>query len=219
MYEFLTATANLPFAVALAMMLGLVVLELLGFLTGLGVSDFLDGLLPEFGDVDADADGLSLVDRFAGWLLFGKVPALILFAVFLTVFGFFGLALQGVLLTLTGFMLPGWLAALAVFPLSLPLVRWTGLGIARVLPRDETQVASRRSLLGHVGTIVIGSARRGFPAQAKVRDDVGQTQYVMVEPELADDAFHAGDAVLLKSQNGAVFGVVRPEHPELATDP
>ena len=216
MYAFLTAAPNLPFAVALAMMLGLVLLELIGFLTGMGVSDFLDGLLPDVGEPDVDVGGASLVDRFAGWMLFGKVPALILFAVFLTVYGFIGLAVQGMLLSFTGFMLPAWLAAIAVFPLALPFVRWTGMGIARVLPRDETQVASRRSLLGHVGTIVIGSARRGSPAQAKVRDEVGQTQYVMVEPETEADEFHAGDAVLLKSEHGAVFGVVRPDHPALS---
>jgi hypothetical protein len=91
-------------------------------------------------------------------------------------------------------------------------VRLVALGISRVLPRDETEVASRRSLLGHVGTIVIGTARRGSPAQAKVRDEVGQTQYVMVEPEHDDEVFTAGEPVLLRTQRApAVFGVTRPD--------
>jgi hypothetical protein len=216
MYEFLTASANLPFTVALAVMLLLLLIEVVGFISGLGLSDFIDGLLPDMADADgAELAGASVGDRFLGWLLLGKVPALILFAVFLTGFGLIGLLLQWTLLALAGFMLPGWLAALIALPLSLPWVRVVGTGIARVLPRDETQVTSRRSLVGHVATIVIGSARRGSAAQAKLRDGYGQTHYVMVEPREAGDEFHAGDAVLLIAQAGALFHVIRPDHPGL----
>lgn len=212
MPDFIAASGNLPFTVALAVMALLLVIEILGFLAGVGVSDFLHGHMPEFGDADgAEIAGGSFADRFLGWLLLGRVPALILLAIFLCVFGLIGLGLQGVLRSSFGGALPGWIAALVVFPLSLPFVRIIGLGLARVLPRDETQVASRRSLLGHVGTIVIGTARRGSPAQAKVRDDVGQSQYVMVEPIDEGDAFAAGDHVLLRTQQGAVFGVTRPD--------
>ena len=52
MLEFLTAPGNLPFSVALAVMLMLLMVEIFGLFTGLGASDFLDGLLPEFGDAD-----------------------------------------------------------------------------------------------------------------------------------------------------------------------
>ena len=208
MPDFLTAAGNLPFTVALAVMLLLLVVEIIGFIAGLGVSDFLHAHLPEFGD----ADGAEVAgDKFLGWLLLGRVPALILLAIFLCSFGLLGLALQGVLRGTSMGALPGWLAALIVLPLSLPFVRVIGLALARVLPRDETQVASRRSLMGHVGTIVIGTARRGSPAQAKVRDEVGQVQYVMVEPLDDDDAFAAGEPVLLRTQQGAVFGVTRPD--------
>ena len=216
MIEFLTASSNLPFSVALALMLLLLILELIGFVAGLGLSDLLHGHLPEFADADgAEVAGDSVARGFIGWLGIGRVPALIVLALFLTGFGLLGLALQALTLSWFGSLLPAWIAAPIAFFLALPWVRVSSLMLGRVLPRDETQVATRRSLLGHVGTIVIGSARRGSPAQAKVRDDVGQTQYVMVEPVAADDEFHAGDAVLLKTQNGALFGVVRPDHPGL----
>jgi hypothetical protein len=217
MFEFLTAPATLPFAVALAIMAMLVVVELVGLMFGATASDLLDGLLPEFGDADgAELAGASLADRFMGWLHFGKVPALILLAVFLTGFGFLGLALQGALHTLTSAMLPGWLAAIAVFPLTLPWVRVVGSGIARAMPRDETQVVSRSALVGRVATIVIGTARRGSPAQAKVRDQHGQAHYVMVEPDQDEDSFSAGEAVLLVAEAGPNFRVIRNDNPALS---
>ena len=59
---------------------------------------------------------------------------------------------------------------------------------------------------------MIGTARRGSPAQAKVRDEVGQTQYVMVEPEHDGEEFGAGEPVLLHSRRSeVVFGVTRPD--------
>lgn len=211
--SFLTAPGNLPFSVALGMMLVLLVVEIIGFVAGLGVSDWLHAHLPELGDADGAEIGASgAFDKFLGWLMVGRVPALILLAIFLSVFGLLGLGMQGVLRDAIGHALPGWLAALIVFPLSLPVVRIVALGVSRLLPRDETEVASRRSLLGHVGTIVLGTARRGSPAQAKVRDEVGQMQYVMVEPEADDAQFGAGDAVLLRTRRSdTVFGVTRPD--------
>lgn len=218
MFDFLTAGPNLPFAVALALMLLLAAVELIGFALGLGASDFLDGLLPEFDGADgSELAGASLADRFMGWLHFGKVPVLILLAVFLTGFGFLGLALQGVIHAVTGAMLPGWLAAVAVVPLALPWVRIVGGGVARVMPRDETQVVSRSALVGRVATIVIGTARAGSPAQAKVRDQHGQTHYVMVEPDQAEDSFGAGEAVLLIAETGATYRVIRNDNPALSS--
>jgi hypothetical protein len=206
MTAFLTAPSNLPFSVALALMLLLVLVELVGFLAGLGVSDLLHGHLPEFAEADgAEVTSESVAGRFMGWLGIGRVPALIVLALFLTGFGLLGLVVQALAVAWFGTLLSAWVAAPAAFFLALPWVRVSSLVLGRVLPRDETQVASRRSLVGHVATIVIGHARAGSPAQAKVRDDVGQTQYVMVEPESADTEFAAGDAVLLVAQAGALF--------------
>ena len=81
MLEFMTASANLPFTIALAMMALLTVLELLGFAFGASVSGLLDGwfdLDVNVGDVDgSELAAHSLADRFMGWIHFGKVPVLI----------------------------------------------------------------------------------------------------------------------------------------------
>src|SRR5688572_15395914 len=110
MSEFLLAPQNFPFAVALAIMALLTILEFLAIVFAGQTSHVLDGLLPEMhlGDVDgSEIAAASFLDRFLGWLHFGKVPVLMLLALFLLGFGFSGLALQGVLRNMTGFMLPG----------------------------------------------------------------------------------------------------------------
>lgn len=216
MFEFLTAASNLPFAVALALMALLLAVELIGFVAGLGISDFLAGHLPEFAEADgAEVASDSVALRFMGWLGIGRVPALIVLALFLSGFGVLGLALQAVVVGSTGALLPALIAAPIALLLALPFVRLSSLALGRVLPRDETQVASRRSLVGHVATIVIGRARVGSPAQAKLRDEVGQTQYVMVEPVTPDEEFQTGESVLLVAQHGASFHARRPDHPAL----
>jgi hypothetical protein len=178
MTDFLLAPQNLAFAVALAIMLLLTAFEFLAMIFAGSSSVVLDGLLPEFDLGDADGSELAasnLLDRFLGWLHFGKVPVLMLLAVFLLSFGFFGLALQGVVQGVTGFLLPGWLAVLVVFPATVPMVRVGGSILARIMPRDETQVVSSNSFIGQVATIVLGTARTASPAQARLRDRHGQS--------------------------------------------
>lgn len=217
MLDFITAGSNLPFTIALAMMMMLALLEVLGFLFGLSTSGFLDGLFDfEIGDADgSELASLSLADRFMGWLHFGKVPVLILIAVFLISFGGAGLIVQGLVWAVIGLLLPWWLAVAIVLPLSLPCVRVFGGTLARVLPKDETQVVSQASMIGRVATVVLGTARKGSAAQARVRDQHGQNHYVMLEPDETDIEFNAGDSVLLVAQAGAVYRAIKNDNPAL----
>lgn len=219
MSDFLLAPQNFPFAVALAIMALLTLLEFLAIVFAGHTSHVLDGMLPELhlGDVDGSEIAVaSWLDRFLGWLHFGKVPVLMLLALFLLGFGFMGLALQGVLRNTIGWMLPGWLAALAVLPVTLPFVRIGGAVLAKVMPRDETQSVSAQSFIGQVATIVLGTARTGHAAQARLRDKHGQSHYVMVEPDQDDEQFDAGEAVLIVSQAGPTYRVIRADNAALA---
>lgn len=212
MNEFLSAGPNLPFSVALAMMLIMAAIEGVGFLLGLGVFDFLDGLAPEvdFDSVDSsELAGMSLADRFMGWLHFGRVPVLILLVVFLTSFGVIGLGLQGTMAHFSGHLMPGALASAIAFPASLPPVRWFGGMLAKVLPKDETYVVSQDALVGRVATIVLGTARAASPAQARTRDEHATTHYVMVEPDDADESFAQGEQVLLVSRQASTYRAIR----------
>jgi len=219
MFDFLLAPQNFPFDVALAIMALLTLFEFLAIVLAGHTSAALDGLFPELhlGDVDGSEIAVSsFLDRFLGWLHFGKVPVLMLLALFLLGFGFSGLALQGLLHNSIGLMLPGWLASLAVLPVTFPVVRIGGTVLAKVMPRDETQSVSAQSFVGQVAKIVLGTARTGHAAQARLKDKHGQSHYVMVEPDQDDEQFEAGEAVLIVSQAGPTYKAIRADNALLA---
>ena len=60
------------------------------------------------------------------------------------------------------------------FVASLPIVRISGGALGRVIPRDETTAVSIESLVGRIATVVSGTARAGYPAQARVTTEHGQ---------------------------------------------
>ncbi len=68
MLELLTAPQNVPFAVALASMLVIAVVESAGLMLGGGVSEALDSMLPEIDDASSAAPATSAFSRFLGWL-------------------------------------------------------------------------------------------------------------------------------------------------------
>ncbi len=212
--EFLFATSNIAFSVALVVLILLIALEL-GM--GGGLTEYLDTLVP---DLEVGADGQligtdSLPTRLLGWLRAGKVPMLMLIAIFLGIFGVGGLLLQYACVTFGIGLLPGLLAAPLMFILAMPFVRVAASLLGDLLPRDETQVLSQKDLIGRIAVIVIGSARRGSAAQAKLRDEFRTTHYLMVEPVDDHDVFEQGQEVLLMARHGAHYRAARVEVPAL----
>jgi len=202
---FLLQDQNLLFTGALVLMLMIAVLEGVMTLIGIGISDLLDNILPEF-DVDAPDGGLTKV---LGWLRFGEVPALILLVVFLVGFGTTGLLIQKFSQSTVGLLLPGGLLALGVFFLTLPQVRFAGNLLRRFAVGDETEAVGRDSFIGRVAVITIGKAEAGSPAEARFSDEYGTTHYVMVEPD-ESEIFNQGEKVLLVEELGVRFRVTRP---------
>ncbi len=211
--ELLTAPQNLPFAIALGLVAALAVLQVVALLLGgpIGISD---------GDFDADVDGdLDVGDGgLAGaldWLGVGKLPLSILLTLWAASFGLSGLAIQELALSATGARLPMLLPSLLALGLSFPLLKISGMILRPILPHDETEAVSTASLLGSEGEIVVGVARRGRPAQARVRDKWGNAHYVSVEPESDVDEFPAGARVLLLKQNDHIFRVIAGSNAQL----
>jgi len=231
MFEFLTASQNMPFTVALTVMLGVAFLEGVATLLGAGISGFLDSLLPdaemdlEIPDLTANSDlgasevpATTTLSKLLGWLRVGEVPILVLLVIFLTGFGLIGLGIQSFVHTASGFLLPGLVASAIALFLALPMVRVVGGGIGKIMPKDETDAVAEHSLVGRIAVITLGTAAKDSPAEAKVRDQHGLTHYVMVEPDEAKDRFTAGTAVLLIKQAGSVFKAIENTNPALVDE-
>jgi membrane protein implicated in regulation of membrane protease activity len=192
MLAFIISPENLPFAVALLVMLLIGLVEALG----LGLSAAHIDI-----DIDAHAEGPDLL----AWLGVGRVPILMLLVVFLAIFGMVGLGVQQVADGFIGRPLSPALASAVAVLASLPLTGVGARALARIIPQDETTAVSLDTLVGKRGTVTIGTARRGSPAQVRVRDAFGQPHYVMVEPHDEAHPFAEGDTVLLARREGNLF--------------
>jgi hypothetical protein len=226
MTDFILATENLPFTIALALMVGIGLLEGVTTLLGFGASSFIESFLPDMDvdvdidvDIDADIDAPDLAEMgspgalsgLLSWFNIGRVPILILLVLFLLGFGMMGLIVQSAAQKMTGFLLPGLSASAFAFAGAMIFVKFSGMAMAKVIPKDETEAVSESSFIGRVAVIVTGTAKRRQPAQAKLRDTFGQSHYIMVEPDRDEDVFQTGSEVLLVRQSSAVFYAIPAE--------
>ena len=209
MWDLINASENLPFSVAITLMLAIALLEGVTTVFGAALSELVDTIVPDL-DADLDIDtpdvdsGVPALSGFLGWLRVGQVPVLILFVVFLLSFGLGGFAVQSAMHGITGNYLGAGIASLPALAIALPSVHFFGGLLAAVLPRDETEAVAEESFIGRSAEIVLGSAQAGSPAQAKLRDDFGKTHYIMFEP-LGDAVIAAGSIVTLTERHNGVF--------------
>lgn len=225
MFHMFLAPEALPFSIALAVTAGLFLLEILGSLMGAT----LLGLGGEGPDIDIDADFDLSVDMdldapdldmleatevssapsgVLGWLGARDVPFLIWLVSFLTMFGLFGLIIQSIANTLIGAPLFTSLAvAIAIVP-ALAVTRFIANHVAYIMPKTETSAIRTRFLGGHRGTITQGTASRGKPAEAKIKDRHGNMHYLRVEPLEDDGVFPQGSDVTIIRKRGDQFYVI-----------
>jgi hypothetical protein len=207
----LFAAETWPFTVATFLMLLIAIVEGIAMVVGANLSEWFQHALPDPWDAVHGP-----FDRMLGWLHVGRVPVLVLLVLFLAGFALTGFALNMVAHRFLG----AWLAPLISVPLAffatLPMVRILGAGLARLIPQDQTFAVSFESLIGRVATIVSGTARPGYPAQARVANEHGQNIYVMVEPDADGVTFQVGERILLKKQiSGSRFAAVVNPWPDL----
>ncbi len=203
-----TTSQTFPFGVSFALIVLVAMLEGLGMLVSLSPSNLIDHALPE---LHSD----SSLDHTLGWLHIGKVPALVLLMLFLAGYTVFGYAMQMVMHGVFGFYLPAWAAGVIAVAPGLATVRGLGALIAHIIPRDESSVVSELALIGRAGVISSGAARRGWAAQARVRDSYGRTHYLMVEPDVDGEVFDEGVQVLIVQKAGAFYRCIANPHPNL----
>jgi hypothetical protein len=207
----LSAVETWPFVVATLLLLLITAAEGLALLGGVSLFHWLDHWLPPVPSAEHGA-----LDKGLGWLHVGRVPALALLVIFLAAFAMTGFALNMVTHRLLGLWAPAWLSIPVAAVAGLPIVRILGAGIARLVPSDESFAVTLDSLVGRVATVLGGTARNEYPAEAKVLNQHGQTLYVMVEPDTADTTFEAGASVLLVRQiSGTRFAGIANPRPDL----
>jgi hypothetical protein len=204
MSPFLVAETS-PFLVATLVLLAIGVIEGIGLFVGLSASSWLDDWIhpPEHGAFDS----------VLGWLHIGKVPLLALIVVFLASFAVIGFGLNLVAHGLFDLYVPALIGAPVALIASLPVVRAASHVLGQIIPRDETSAVSIDSLVGRIATVVSGTARARYPAQARVTTQHGQTVYVMVEPDDAETTFSSGEQVLLVRRVSATRfqGILNPK--------
>lgn len=237
MLDFFLMQGMRPFTIALGLLLAILVLEIIGALLGapwssasgdadadidldvdadidldadLEIDTDIDTDLDMDADADGAMDGVGALTGALSWLGLGRVPFLVLLAGFLASFGAAGTILQQVANGIAG-PLPSWLAAIIALPPALFGTRWFTIGVARILPKEETAAVSLDTLVGTVARITLGTARHDLPAEARARDRLGHIHYVRVRPEDPTATYPKGSRVVLVAREGALFTAVPME--------
>jgi Protein of unknown function (DUF1449) len=220
MLDVLAAPQSLPFTVALAVVAFICLLELVGLIFGIAPSAQIDTMMPDLhSDTASGGDASASYPVSAlDWLAVGRVPVIVAIISFLIAFGVTGLVIERIAFGLTGHYVPALIASCGALLLALPLTRTIGLGLARVLPKDESDAVSVDGFIGKIATVVQGTARRGLPAEAKLTDSRGLTHYIRVEPDIDGENFSQGANVLVVERAGSVFRVIAPQHDALKSN-
>ncbi len=190
--------ANILFSASLFVVALIFALELLGLLLGLGLLNALDSV------IDFDLEASPVLNQTFSLFRVRKIPFSFLLVLFFLGFGLGGFFLNGLTLWFLGTAFPIWVTWLPTLILTIPFISISSVIIARFLPGDESSAVERSSFVGKIAQITLGTARSGSPAQAKLRDEHGQTHYVMVEPD-NDEEWHTGDKIIILSQKGSIF--------------
>ncbi len=187
-----------PFAVAAAIMLALGGIELLTTLVGFSLSEVIGK------DIAAETDSESGLGGLFLWINAGRLPLLILIVLALGVFAIVGFFLQG-LAHSVGMSVPVWIAAIAAAGFSLPVIRLTSRGIARIIPRDETYVVDDADFIGHVAEVSIGPLDQGLPGRVRLKDVVGNGHSLVARASAESTPLPVGASVLLVDRDARSF--------------
>jgi hypothetical protein len=186
-----------PFAVAAAIMVALGGIELLATLVGLSLSHIGK-------DIGVETDSNSGLGGLFLWINAGRLPLLILIILALGVFSIAGFFLQG-LAHGVGISIPVAIAALAAAALSLPAIRVTSRGIARVIPRDETYAVDETDFIGHVAEVSVGPLDPGLPGRVRLKDVFGNWHSLVARASPDSMPLPVGASVLLVDRDAKSF--------------
>ena len=185
-----------PFAVAATIMLALGGIELLTTLVGFSLSQVVGK--------DIEADGDSGLGGLFLWINAGRLPLLVLIILALGVFAIAGFFLQGPAHGV-GLSIPASIAAIAAAGFSLPVIRVTSRGIARIIPRDETYAVEEADFIGHVAEVSIGPLDQGLPGRVRLKDVFGNWHSLVARASSDSTPLPVGASVLLVDRDAKSF--------------
>jgi hypothetical protein len=187
-----------PFAVAAAIMVALGGIEVLTMLIGFSVGEL-------FGkDVGVEVDSHGALGGLFLWINAGRLPLLILIILALGLFSIVGFLLHATL-GVVGVAVPAWIGALVAAAASIPLVRASSRGIARIIPRDESYAVDESDFVGHVGEVAIGPLDQGLPGRVRLKDVFGNWHSVLARASRDSSALPVGASVLLVDRDTKSF--------------
>jgi hypothetical protein len=187
-----------PFAISAAIMVTLGGIELLTMIVGFSISELIGK------DFALETESHSAIGGLFLWINAGRLPLLILLILALGVFAISGFLLQAVAHSI-GTAVPVALAALAAFAVSLPAIRVTSRGIARIIPRDETYVVDEADFIGHVAEVSIGPLDQGLPGRVRLKDVFGNWHSVAARASPESTPLPVGASVLLVDRDAKCF--------------
>jgi hypothetical protein len=187
-----------PFAIAAAIMLTLGVIELLTTMVGFSFGQFLGQ------DASVDADGHHGLDGLFLWINAGRLPLLMLIILALGIFSIGGFLLQGIA-HMVGTTVPVTIAALAAAAGSLPVIRITSRGLARIIPRDETYAVSDADFVGKVALVSVGPLDQGLPGKVRLKDVFGNWHTLNARASTDSTELPVGASVLLVDRDAKSF--------------
>ena len=187
-----------PFAISAAIMVTLGGIELLTMIVGFSISELIGK------DFALETESHSAIGGLFLWINAGRLPLLILMILALGVFAISGFLLQAIAHSV-GTAMPVTLAALAALAVSLPAIRVTSRGIARIIPRDETYVVDEADFVGHVGEVSIGPLDQGLPGKVRLKDVFGNWHSVAARASPESTPLPVGASVLLVDRDARSF--------------
>lgn len=187
-----------PFAIAAAIMVCLGGIELLTLIVGFSISELLGQDLALDTETHSGIGGLFL------WINAGRLPLLILIILALGIFSIAGFVLQAIAHGVGGGV-PVAIAAAAAAALSLPVIRVTSRGIARIIPRDESYAVDEADFVGHVAEVSIGPLDQGLPGRVRLKDVFGNWHSVAARASPDSAPLPVGARVLLVDRDVRTF--------------
>ena len=194
-------------------MLAIGVVELLSLLTGFSPSSAIETAFPALDVPDLEAPELSGAEigplsQILSWFSVGRLPFLALLVIFLTGFALSGYLVQAAAIGLIGTTLGAWIATIPALIGASFATRHLGRWLGSILPRDQSEAASRAELIGSYATILRGEAKQGQPAEAKTTDLRGRTHYILLEPGDGGTTYVAGDRVFIIGREKNIFRAI-----------